>query len=109
MLAKLETDAILRPTKPGVFEGAADIKYLSPGNYGFKIISLDTPKIFAEYKDKISIGTTSDLLDKRTNDILLYLAVMTFLLTIIFGLFPDKKEPDAPYQLSGPTKLPPLK
>jgi hypothetical protein len=78
---------LLHETGSRIFEGETDIKYLRPDSYGYTLLSSDLKMQYFDKKDGIVIGSTTDLLSKRTNDLLLYLAFMTFVLMIYIEFF----------------------
>jgi len=72
----------LQWVEPRIFEGVGNIEYLSPGNYGFTIMGYHKDIILYDRKDGIVIGSTSDLLAKRTNDLLLYISLFGLILFV---------------------------
>jgi len=89
---------LLHKIEKNKFYGEATIMYKAPGTYGYVLMfnrgQIDSyiygSSFYKVYLDKIPIGTTTDLLIKRTNEIILILMVINLLL-ILYDILGKKK------------------
>jgi hypothetical protein len=70
-----------------LFQGKGRIEYLRPGEFGYDLASVGQQTYFlGSSKTGIKIGSTTDTLKKRREDILVFLGIAYYLLVIYFGL-----------------------
>ena len=70
-----------------IFEGNGQIFFREPGDFGFQIVSYTKATNYIDMKRGIVIGNTTDLLMKRTNGLLMYISIMTFLFMVYVEFF----------------------
>lgn len=74
----------LPTTDPDIYAGEAEIIYTRPGTELVSIIYLGRPKHILE-PIKMQIGSSVDLENKRTNDLLFIIAILGFLIAVYTG------------------------